>query len=328
MIPILAFMEEKKAPTPEVKSTATKTIRLTRAEVYAMRLRTPRKKRLAFSLVGLLIAAALGNVLWYFQDHWLPFWLPPETSVQLEPEAAPPAARDASTAAPMPPPAVSPEPDEEAKLDFLSAALWDDPRFILGVRTFNQAFDRYRRFLNDRTQAPLLPQIETGAAEAVKIFEALRPEAPPAIPVAAYAERGKNLLAEIARLRQPAVPVAAAAPRKVPAEDLRRHPDFQNASRLFNQALEQFNQFKANTSRTELLDPVEDLARQAGEKFEALKPQASPSFHPELDRLIHQSYGLVSACRGARLKAGESRSSPAGGPKRRRPPLPAYQPPP
>ncbi|NCA82586.1 MAG: hypothetical protein EOM72_07525, partial [Opitutae bacterium] len=55
---------------------APKKIRLTRAEAYAMRISSPRKKKLTFGLIALLIAVALGNVLWHFQDLWLSYWLP------------------------------------------------------------------------------------------------------------------------------------------------------------------------------------------------------------------------------------------------------------
>ena len=48
-----------------------------------MGISAPRKKRIAFWLVGLLVVVVLANVLWHFQDDWLTFWLP-------EQEAAPP----------------------------------------------------------------------------------------------------------------------------------------------------------------------------------------------------------------------------------------------
>ena len=95
----------------------------------------------------------------------------------------------------------------------------------------------------------------------------------------------------------------------------------------------QFNQYKTNLDQTNLLEPIEELARKAGEKFEVVKRLAAETDHAEIDRLRHQCYGLVSACRGARLSQGDRDSSSAAptfdrsttGPSRR-PALPAYQP--
>ena len=51
-------------PMEESQPRAPKKIRLTKSEAYAMRLSSPKKKRIAFGLVGLLVMAALGNVLY------------------------------------------------------------------------------------------------------------------------------------------------------------------------------------------------------------------------------------------------------------------------
>ena len=107
-------------------------IRLTRAEAYAISLPGKRKKKVTFTAIGLLVAAALGYTLWHFQEFWLPYWLPNEEPT---PEVA--TATDESTAST---PALSPtesEPvvaaPEERPLDYLSAAIWNHPRFHQAV---------------------------------------------------------------------------------------------------------------------------------------------------------------------------------------------------
>ena len=197
---------------------------------------------------------------------------------------------------------------------------------------FNQALDRYRRFLNDRSQAVLLPQVEAGATEAAAVFQALRPEAPASAPLQAYWTRCRKLVAEVEALRIPAraPPQGTVQPAATQSfEDMRKRPAFQEGARLFNQAVAQFKLYQTDTSRKDLLKPTEELARQAAERFESLKPQAPASFHKEIDRYIHQSYGMVSACRGEQLKDGDpspANRDPAN--MRRRPALPAYQNPP
>ena len=315
---------------------ARKKIRLTRAEAYAMGLRSPRKRKLAFSLGGLLVAVALGNVLWHFQDLWLPYWLPAESSA---PPAATPAVPDAVPAA-AETAASTDAATEAAPLDFLSAAAWDDARFHSGVRRFNQALDRHRQFLRDRQPAALLPQIEEGAAQAARLFAELRPAAPAAVPLAEYAERAERLAAEARRLARPAPPPAAPAPApaggsapaaaSVPFQPGQpwAHPDYQQGARLFNQALEQYKVFLADKSRLELLKPIEDAAFQAAKKFEALKGQA-PEGVPLNDH-ITQCYKLISDCRrqhleGANAEPANPFDRGTAGPARR-PALPAYQP--
>jgi hypothetical protein len=324
----------------EKKSTATKTIRLTRTEAYALKLAKPRQRRATFAAGGLLVAAILGTGLWHFQDWWLPFWLPetPEAPATATPAPTP----TTPVAAPVPTePVARPAEPLEPELDYLSAAIWDEPRFLQGVRLFNQAIDRHRNYLLNRDRTEWLAQIEDGALQAGHHFEALRAEAPASVPLGDYLARTRRLVAEARRLGRMAAPAAPAAVAKAPppakpaapetdAEGLRQHPDYAKGARLFNQALEQFNQYKANTARTDLLPSTEELARQAGQTFEALKRQMPAPLHPEIDRHIHQSYGIVSACRGAQLAAGSEPAAPTfdrgtTGPSRR-PALPAYQP--
>ena len=221
-------------------------------------------------------------------------------------------------------------------MGFMSATVWDDPEFREGVRLFNQALDRFRRFELDPTKTDLVPEIDERARKAFGLFRARRGEAPPSVPLDAYASRSRRLLEDLSAAVRDATPPAAAATPSVAydAEAIKDHPDFREGARLFNQALGMFNQYKADPQRTELLKPTEDLAQEAGETFEALKRQLPAAAHAEIDRLLHQSYGLVSASRGEQLRTG-TRSSESAVPSTsrrgttgpsRRPALPAYQP--
>lgn len=329
-------MEETGNNTPK----PTKKIRLTRSEAYAMRISSPRKKRVAFGLVALLVAVILGNVLWHFQDLWLSYWLPepePATLVSTPAPEGQPAPEPAPATTPeMPAPALGPE------LDFLSAAVWDDPQFLQGVRLFNRALDRYRLFARDRFQRALLPQIEDGATQAAQLFEPLRPAAPAAVPLGDYIARCGKLVAEARRLARPA-PAPATAPPAKPAAPATpdvvvpphrpgqpwQHPDYLEGARLFNQALAQYKLFLANKSRTELLKPIEEDAFLAAKKFESLKGQA-PDDVPLADH-ITQCYKLISDCRRQHLEGANAEPETpfdrsTTGPSRR-PALPAYQPP-
>jgi hypothetical protein len=314
---------------------ATRKIRITRSEAYAMRIASPRKKGLTFTLIGLLLAVVLGSGLWLFQDAWLPYWLSapaPAEEADAPPRAAPPPAASALTAPELvDPPALFEEP-----LDYLSAAVWDHPGFLQGVRTFNQSLDRYRLYLRERPAFTLLEQAEDGAARAAQLFNGLRGEAPAAVPLERYIAQCRRLVEEVRQAGQ-ALPTAVvhavppAAPRALSPEELRRHPEYMAGARLFNQALEKFKLYQADTSRKELLQPTEELARQSAQKFEELKRQVPEAHHREIDRQIHQCYGIVSACRGEQLKSGkDAPETPfdrgTAGPARR-PALPAYQPP-
>ena len=316
---------------------APKKIRLTRAEAYAMRISSPRKKKLTFGLIALLIAVALGNVLWHFQDLWLSYWLPDPGSaahVRVQaPDSKPSGSIPAAPAPEAPPAALGLE------LAFLSAAAWDHPPFLQGVRLFNQALDRHRLFLRDPAQPALLTQAEEGALQAAQVFETLRADAPASVPLGDYMARCRTLVQEIRRLRNPPPPAAAMQPAPAPIAradvpphrpgEPWQHPDYLQGARLFNQALEQYKLFLANKSRTELLKPIEEDAFQAAKKFEALKGQA-PEDVPLADH-ITQCYKLISDCRRQHLEGASAepdrpfdRSTTGPG---RRPALPAYQPP-
>lgn len=325
-------------PTPASR----KKIRLTRSEAYAMRLSSPRKKKLAFGLSGLLVAAALGNVLWHFQDAWLPYWFPERVqSASMATDGSPDETGSAAASA-LPPEAASAPARLDPRLDFLTAAAWDQPRFQQGVRLFNRALDVYRQAAR-QTATPAPPQIETEALEAARLFEELRAEAPAAVPLNDYVARCQHLVLAARQLGRPGPPPAPAvrpagpppAPARADIPPYRpgepwQHPDYLEGAKLFNQALAQYRQFLADKSQTKLLESIEATAFQAAKKFEALKG-AAPEGVPLGDH-ITQCYKLIADCRRQNLEGAHSQGSdkpfPRGttGPSRR-PALPAYQPP-
>lgn len=326
-------MEEPQPPPPPLR----KKIRLTRAEAYAMQLSNPRKRRWTLGLVGLLIALALGGILWNFQDLWLPYWL------SKKPAAAPmtvaaPAMEESFAGRPMETAAEPMAAATALQMDFLSAAPWDHPQFLLGVRLFNQALDRYRQFLRDRQPATLLPQVAEGAAQAARLFESLRAEAPASVDIGDYAAAGERLAAAARRLAHPPPPKAQAersaatpgSPAPPQSGQAWRHPDYLKGAQLFNQALGQYKLFLADKTRVELLKPIEESAFQAAKEFESLKGQA-PEGVP-LNAHITQCYKLISDCRRQHLEGASAEPANlfdrgTAGPGRR-PALPAYQPPP
>ena len=334
-------MSEFKLTPEEPPPPERKKIRLTKAEAYALSMASPKKKRIAFALVGLLIAAALGNVLWYFQDHWLPFWFPEKPAAAPAVEPAPTAAPAISDTAPTAE-SVAPITDPTA-LDFLSATVWDDPQFLQGVRLFNQTLDRYRT----ETSSPLPPvgleQIEHNALQAAAQFSALREQAPATVPLADYIARCQQLALAARRARNPEAtatppppppppPARPTAPPE-PAMPLKpgetwQDPEYLLGANLFNRALAQYRAFLNNKAQTHLLKEIEDNAFQAAKTFEAIKPRA-PEGVPIADH-IAQCYRLISDCRRQNLERGAD--APAtGGPQgnvvgpRHRPALPAYQ---
>ena len=329
---------------PQPPPTGRKKIRLTKSEVYAMQISSPRKKRLAFGAVGLLVAAALAAALWHYQDMWLPYWLPeqaPAVSGETVAGTAPAAeAVPAGGAAPAAAPAEAP-----ATLEFLTATAWDHPEFLRGVRLFNQALDRLRAFQRDGRPRDLLPQIEEGALQAAATFEKLRPEAPAAASLAEYVARCQKLALEARRLARPpgaaaapAPAVAAPPPRPKPTApapkpgEAWQDPDYLEGGRLFNQALQQYKLFLADKTRLEQLKSIEETAFRAAKKFEALQGLA-PTNVPLGDN-ISQCYRLISDCRRQHLESGAGGGGDAddGGARgkvvgpNRRPALPAYQP--
>ena len=319
-----------------------KKIRLTKSEVYALQLSGPRKRKIAFGLVGLLIAVALGNVLWHFQEFWLPYWFP--AGEPPAPAVAPESPDQPESAAPGKPPAAATAPARlDSQLDFLTAATWENPQFQQGVRLFNRALDLYRQAVR-KPAAAAPPQIEEDALQAARIFESLRPDAPAAVPLSGYVARCQQLVLEARQLGRPAAAQPRPAPGAAPAPPPRavtpppkpgepwQDPDYLQGAKLFNQALEQYKLFLADKSRPELLAPIEEAAFQAAKKFEALKGLA-PEGVPLGDH-ITQCYKLISDCRRQNLEGGEPESNSGKpfdrgttGPSRR-PTLPAYQPPP
>ena len=329
-------MEETPSPPPPTR----KKIRLTKSEAYAMGISSPRKKRIAFWLVALLIALAVGNLLWHFQELWLPYWLPPD-------ESAPGAPQTDADSPPDSPPTATPTAGSparaalESKLDYLSAALWDHPQFLQGVKAFNEALDQYRLFLRDESNFSPLIRAEEGAFQAAQTFTAIQIEAPASVPIGDYIVRCQMLVGNVRRLGRTVEPAANTLPAATPGTPSRRvappprpgeawqEPDYLQGAQLFNSALEQYKVFLADKSRTDLLKPIEEAAFQAAKKFEALKGLA-PTNVP-VGNHISQCYKLISDCRRQTLEleppdvdAPNNRSTV--GPSHR-PPLPAYQPP-
>ena len=299
-----------------------------------MKLAKPPRKRMKFALVGLLTMAVLGGVLWQFQDLWLPYWWPQPHDEALRDDL--PATDSAEIQPPAPTPDTALTHTDTAELTTLSAVPWDDPRFRQGVRLFNQALDRQRELRGTAAAPEELAAIGRDAVEAGRLFDSLKPDAPVGLSLDIYSARAYRLATEI---RQQMATVSATSmanptpPESPAAGSYQSLPEYREATRLFNQALAQYNQYKTNPAQTHLLNPIEEQARKAGEKFEVVKRLAAEADHAEIDRLRHQCYGLVSACRGAHLLQGDRDSSSAAstfdrsttGPSRR-PTLPAYQP--
>jgi hypothetical protein len=229
------------------------------------------------------------------------------------------------------------------KLDYLSAALWDEAQFVQGVKMFNTALDEYRQFLRNEASFSPLIRAEEGALQAAQIFEGIRTAAPASVPLGDYVARCQMLVNEVRRLGHASAPAAAApAPLAAPVAPPRhmappprpgeawQEPDYLQGAKLFNSALEQYKVFLADKSRTELLKPIEESAFQAAKKFESLK-ELAPTNVPVGDH-ITQCYKLISDCRRQTLElAPPGAETPNArdpvGPSHR-PALPAYQPPP
>lgn len=315
-------------------------IRLTRAEAYAIRLPSPRKKKMAFVLVGLMVLVILGGVLWHFQAFWLPYWLPAEKPEALAGATPPQAAsllETATSSAPERPAAELPE----APLDYLSAAVWEHPRFQEGVKLFNQALDAQHAFQRNPDALQWLMQAEENALQAMALFADLQPSAPADIPLHEYRTAARRLvvagrqLARNAKTAHPSTPKPE-APQKTGAKaqplqpgQTWRHPEFLAGAKLFNEALEQYKLFQSDKTRMDLLTQIEESCFAAANTFEALRPEA-PEGVP-LNNYITQCYRLISDCRRQNLEAAaQSTQTPfqrgTAGPSRR-PALPAYQPP-
>ncbi len=338
-------MSEFKLTPEEAPPPARKKIRLTKAEAYALSVASPRKKRLAFALVGLLLMAILGNVLWHFQDHWLPYWFPEKAA---EASAATPPATATDAPSPTAAPAATGEPaapiTDPTALDFLSATVWDDPQFLQGVRLFNQALDRYRTETNSPLPPVGLEPIENTALQAAAQFAARREQAPATVPLADYIARCQQLALTVRRLRHPEAAAALTPPppptparpaaSPLPAAPLQpgekwSDPDYLRGAQLFNRALAQYRDFLNNKTQAHLPAEIEDQAFQAAKAFEAIKPRA-PAGVPIADH-ITQCYRLISDCRRQHLERAPAAPPSGTGPQgnvvgpRHRAALPAYQ---
>jgi hypothetical protein len=315
------------------------TLRIRKSDIKAMQKRPlSKKKKLAFGLVALLVAAALGNVLWYTQEWWLPFWrdaLPSSggdaapaarpvaggTEAAAAGEEAADAADDAATAAmavsgPLPPPET---------LTYFSAAGWGDESFRQAVRHFNAGFDAYRAFLADDTSSRPLAQAESETIAALKLLQDLLPSVPGSMKeeVAYDVLQARSLLAEVRRLaRDPGATAAAAAQARAAGAQTAsggeagvtpktwKNPDYLEAARAYNRAVAKYKEFLADKSgKQALLKEIENDAFAAAKKFESLKPSA-PAGIPLQDH-ITQCYKLISDCRRQQLESPVQPSGPS-----------------
>ncbi|MDR0993527.1 MAG: hypothetical protein LBN38_03030 [Verrucomicrobiota bacterium] len=311
-----------------------KVIRISQAEAYALRIPTARKKKKPCGCLGLVLLLILGGGLWHFREHGLSYF---------QKETAPAFPADA-----FPPPPASAPPEEievdlpvEGHLSYLSAAGWDNETFRSGVRIFNRAVDAYRHFPEDADTLTPLAEGEQDVIQAARLFATLRKDAPAEVSLEAYLQACRDLLAAFREraaafelppsfIAQPFDPVPPPPPARPATASSQKwtHPDLEEGARLFNQALAQYQQFLRDKSRTDLLPAVEESAYQAAKKFEGLRDVA-PETVP-LDQHITQSYKLISDSRRQHLEAAQNekptRIRRTTGP-RRRPALPAYQPP-
>ena len=322
-------------PQPGTPAGGKPTLRITKSDLKAMQKRPmSKKKKIEFGLVALLVASALGVVLWYTQDSWLPFWqeILPSSGGEPAPEVVRADGVGGGTAAeaggeaeagvpisfdgPLPPPET---------LTYFSAAGWSDESFRQAVRRFNAAFDAYRAFLADDTSSRPLAQAESGAIEALKLLMEIAPSAPEAMrdEVVLDVLQARSLLNEVRRLaRDPGATAAtAAAARQASgnggaAEEAGvtpktwKNPDYLEAARAFNRAVAKYKEFLADkVGRQALLKEIENDAFAAAKKFESLKPSA-PAGIPLQDH-ITQCYKLISDCRRQQLESPVQPRGPA-----------------
>jgi serine/threonine protein kinase len=98
---------------------------------------------------------------------------------------------------------------------------WNQPEFIQAAKTFNRALSAYRLAQEHPDPAnPAWSAILSDAQQAAQAFEALRPDAPPSVPITLYANQSYQLINDARRARLTAddkKALHAAAPKK-------RHP--------------------------------------------------------------------------------------------------------
>lgn len=332
-------------PSSGAQKNGVKTIRIRREDLRAMRRPISKKRKIAFLLVALFIAAALGNVLWFFQEGWLPWWQNalPETADSSAPALPAPVAETTDDAPPAEPPPAAPTSTDIPlpsvdSLTYWSAATWKTESFQQAVRHFNEALDAYRHFLAEDSTSRPLAQAETELIAALQILQTIAPEAPPAIPFDQHVRQARALLAEVRHLAKAPTDFAAKPPPSTSAPPSSastsvsprtwKNPDYLEGVRAFNRAVENYKLFFADKTRQSLLASIEADAFLAAKKFEALKPTA-PSSIPLQDH-ITQCYKLISDCRRQHLESGSSADAPSSNIRRvgpsRRPPLPAATP--
>ena len=324
---------------PEAPAAGKPTLRVKKSDIKAMQKRPmSKKKKIEFGLVALLVASALGVVLWYTQDSWLPFWqdvLPSsggDAPAAVRADAGDGNAADAGGDAvsggdagdtamlsfdgPLPPPET---------LTYFSAVGWGDESFRQAVRHFNAGFDAYRAFLADDTSSRPLAQAESETIAALKLLQEIAPSAPESMREELVLDvlEARSLLAEVRRLaRDPGATAATAAASRAAGTQTTaggdggvtpktwKNPDYLEGARAYNRAVAKYKEFLADkTGKQALLKEIENDAFAAAKKFEALKPSA-PAGIPLQDH-ITQCYKLISDCRRQQLESPVQPVGPA-----------------
>ena len=119
--------------------------------------------------------------------------IPPPSSATAQPAPAP------APAGEEPPPEPAPA---SASTDTITPGAWNHPGFIQAANQFNQALAAYQTHLKTpNPQDPALPAILSDAQYAALLFETIRPDAPPGVPVTQYANQCYQLVNDVRRAR-------------------------------------------------------------------------------------------------------------------------------
>jgi serine/threonine protein kinase len=120
-------------------------------------------------------------------------------------------------------PATAPEPEtRSADTGTITPGAWNHPGFIQAADLFNQTLTAYQTHLKKPDPAdPALAGLLADAQYAALLFETIRPEAPPSVPVTLYANQCYQLVNDIRRARltlETKRTLHASAPKKRNAE--------------------------------------------------------------------------------------------------------------
>lgn len=93
-----------------------------------------------------------------------------------------------------PEPAAEPAPAKPAGAEEIIT--WDDPVFVRGARSFNEAVALYQKYIQDRSDPALLKEIEKKCREAIRDFESCRNKAPAEVRMAEILTQAYRLLSD------------------------------------------------------------------------------------------------------------------------------------